>query len=352
MRLFLTSVLIVVTLVFAACSAKQPSVAESGNTQTAHADQSSTANDGSAPAASAGRPETSTATATTANSNSSVGSRISNTPAYKKVSETQVTAAQADAQRAANVATERKIIRNAEIHLETNNPAEGQRRITGIAEARGGFVVNTDIKQREGEDQTRPETIVTLTVRVPWEQFKATLEEIRGVGSRVRQEKTTGQDVTEEYFDLEARIKTKRALEAQFMEIMKQARNVSDALEVQSQLADVRTEIERLEGRRRYLENQSSLSTITVTLSTPTLLVNTSSTGFFYQVKRAFGSGVDIAAAITLFLIQALLALLPVAILIFLPLWLLIRYMLRRNRRLRPAHILVQDEEQPVPQHR
>ena len=81
--------------------------------------------------------------------------------------------------------------------------------------------------------------------------------------------KISGQDVSEEYLDLEARLRTKKALEAQFLEIMKQARKVQDALDVQSQLADVRTEIERLEGRRRFLENQAALSTITTTLQMP-----------------------------------------------------------------------------------
>jgi hypothetical protein len=261
------------------------------------------------------------------------------------VSDKQVTDAQADQERAAHIAAERKIIRNAELNLEMENPAEGQRRIAHIAEAHGGFVVNSDARQREDEDQTKPDMTATVTLRVPSDQFDQTVNEILGVGKRVRQNKMTGQDVTEEYFDLEARIKAKRALEAQFMEIMKQARSVSDALEVQSQLAEVRTEIERLEGRHRYLDNQSSLSTITVTLSSPALLVSTNTTGFGNQLKRAFGGGVDIAAGITLFIIQALLALLPVVILIFLPLGFLVRYLVRRNRRLQLARELVHDEK-------
>ena len=75
--------------------------------------------------------------------------------------------------------------------------------------------------------------------------------------------------MTEEYIDLEARLRAQRALEAQFLEIMKTANKVSDALEVQRELANVRSEIERVEGRRRFLENQSSLSTIKVVLQTP-----------------------------------------------------------------------------------
>ncbi|HEY0543831.1 MAG TPA: DUF4349 domain-containing protein [Pyrinomonadaceae bacterium] len=248
----------------------------------------------------------------------------------------------ADKAQASNTAMERKIIRNAELHMEVSNPSESQRRIASIAESRGGFVVNSDASQRQDNDKSRPEMTVTVVVRVPAAQFDATLNEIRGAASRIMQEKTTGQDVTEEYIDLEARIRTKQALEAQFLEIMKQAKSVTDALEVQRQLAEVRTEIEQLEGHRRYLENQSSLSTITVTLQSPTPIVSTS--GFFYSVRQAFADGVDIAATITLFLIRALITLLPVAIFIFLPLALIARYFIRRARRMQLADALTREE--------
>jgi hypothetical protein len=257
---------------------------------------------------------------------------------------------QTEAERASAIAAGRKIISNADLNLESSDPADGQRKAARIAVAHGGFVVNSDVSQRDTEDQTKSELTVNMTLRVPSDQFDAAVEEIKSLSTRVRQNKITGQDVTEEFYDLEARIKAKRALEAQFMEIMKQAHTVEDALQVQTQLAEVRTDIERLEGRRRFLENQSSLSTINVQMSTPALLVNTNSTGFFHQIKRAFGSGVDIAAGITLFIIEAILALLPVALLIFLPLALLVRYLVRRNRRLQLARSLVQDENQPVPQ--
>jgi hypothetical protein len=339
MRLFLTSFLIIVTLIFAACASSQHSTEQSTSTGSTSTSQSGTV----APS------QQSTTSASSATS--SAGNVPDHAPnyAYQKVSEKQESIPQTDAERAA---AGRKIISNADLNLELSDPAEGQRKATHIAVAHGGFVVNSDVRHRDSEDLTKPELSVNLTVRVPADQFDAAVQEIKSLSTRVHQDKITGQDVTEEFYDLEARIKAKRALEAQFMEIMKQAHSVPDALQVQTQLAEVRTEIERLEGRRRYLENQSSLSTINVTMSTPALLVNTNSTGFFNQVKRAFGSGVDIAAGITLFIIEAVLALLPIALLIFLPLGLLIRYVVRRNRRLQLARDLVHDEDQPVPQAR
>jgi hypothetical protein len=232
------------------------------------------------------------------------------------------------------VVTERKLIRNADITLESDNPADTLRKVTQIAEGSGGFIVSSESKQANAEGQLKPESTVTVTIKVPAAQFDSVINQIRGAGSRIAQDKISTQDVTEEYIDLEARIRAKQALEAQFMEIMKQARTVQDALEVQRQLSDVRAEIERLEGRRRFLENQTSLSTINITMRPPTQIVST--TGFFYSVKRAFGDGLDVAAAITLGLIQVIVALLPVIIFIGLPIFLVVRYFVRRAQRQPP----------------
>jgi hypothetical protein len=228
-------------------------------------------------------------------------------------------------------AVERKIIRNAELSLETDEPQKAMQRVASIAEARGGFVVTSESRQQAGADGGKAYEIITMEARVPAAQFDAALNDIRAVGSRVTAEKITGQDVTEEYIDLEARLRTQRALEAQLLDIMKQARQVSEAITVQRELANVRTEIERVEGRRRFLENQASLSTIKVTLQPPSPLVST--TGFFRSARSAFGDGIDIAAAITLVLIRVLLAMRPLAVFFGLPLYFLWRYVARRARR-------------------
>jgi len=246
----------------------------------------------------------------------------------------------ADAANTVSQALERKIIRNANLTVEVASPAEAQRKIASIAESHQGFVVTSESTQRTAEDKTKPEVTINLVIRVPAVQFNQIMEEIRAVGTRVAQEKTTGQDVTEEFIDLEARIKNQKALEAQFLEIMKRAGKVADALEVQRELADVRTEIEKLEGRGRFLENQASLSTINVTLQTPIQILN--ATGFWYSVKAAFTDGVDVAAAIVVFLIRAIVALLPILALIVLPIALITRLVVRRFGR---RHTLPQDAD-------
>ena len=244
----------------------------------------------------------------------------------------QVSLNQAQQSQSMAEAMNRKILRNAELTLEVSDPATSQRKITSIAESLGGFVVLSESKQQHsGEGQQN--LFVNVVVRIPAQQFDAALNEIRSQGTSVIQEKTTGQDVTEEYIDLEARIRSQKALESQFLEIMKQANKVADALEVQRQIADVRTEIEKLEGRKRFLENRASLSTITVNLQTRTPIV-VSTTGFGRNIRAAIADSVAVAGAIVLFLIRFVIVMIPVLVLIIIPGGLLARYIYRRTRRM------------------
>jgi len=236
---------------------------------------------------------------------------------------------------------ERKIIRNAELQLEADAPEEAQTAITQIAESSGGFVVAST--QSSSDEKTRKRDTVTMTVRVPAAKFNEALEAIRRTSNRVIVETVKGQDVTEEFIDIEARLKAQRALEAQFLEIMKRGNTVQDALNVQRELATVRGEIEKIEGRRRYLENQSSFSTFTITLRTPTAF-SANAPGFFNRLGQAFGIGFDAALTFIVYFVTILIAFLPFLILIVLPIYLVIRYLLRKNRKRKLASEIAREE--------
>jgi Domain of unknown function (DUF4349) len=241
-------------------------------------------------------------------------------PAITKISLESANASQGSAQ-----ITERKIIRNAELTIEIDDPRKGLQKIASIAEKNGGFIISSESKDKLANEQKLTSTTITITARVPAAQFGDAVEAIRQIAGKITIEKISGIDVTEDYIDLEARIRTKRALEMQFLEIMRQARKISDALEVQSQLADVRTEIESLEGRRRFLENKSALSTISVTLQSPAPLFVATKSGFQNSVKMAFGDGLDTASEIVLGVIRFVMVIIPIAILILFPCWLLFK---------------------------
>ena len=242
----------------------------------------------------------------------------------------QVTLAQATTSQQAPVPSDRKIIRNADMQIESNAPADAQQKIEAIAQGYGGFVVES--QQSMADERAATRDIVAITVRVPAEKFSAAIEDIRKTGNRVINETAKGEDVTEEFIDVEARLKAKKALEEQFMEIMKRANTVGEALEVQRQLGDVRAEIEKIEGRKRFLENQASLSTIKVRLQTPAALTN-SSKGFGYRLMDALATGFDFALSFVLGLVTLAISALPFLLFICLPIYLIIRYFWRKSRK-------------------
>lgn len=327
MRLLLACLLAVNLLAFSGCNAYQKSAG-----REAPMVKESSQNEGAAPAAPGVRITEAYSVDKAAGSNRM---QAVNAPTEDG------SLAKADSAQAASEAIERKIIRNGKLTIETDSPTAGQSKITSIAESLGGFVITSEFKQR---GSTSSET-VTITVRVPASQFNEALEKIRAVGNEVINENISGQDVTEEFLDLEARIKTKKALEAQFLEIMKQAKNVTDALEVQSQIAEVRTEIERMEGRKRFLQNQASLSTIIITLQSPVpVSLTTSTTGFGHSIKQAFADGLDLAASIVLGLIRLIIVMIPIILFILLPFALLLKFALRRLRSSKKAEPAAQTQ--------
>lgn len=237
-------------------------------------------------------------------------------------------------------AADRKIIRNAEITIEVSSTTDAQHLVTSIAESHGGFVATSEAKQRESNDPAQRKLDIKLVVRVPSTQFGSAFDQIKKLAGNTPSEQVTSQDVTEDFIDLEARIKTQKALEVQFLEIMRQAHKIEDALEVQRQIAEVRTEIEKLEGRKRFLENRSSLSTINVNILEPKPVITVTETGFRQSLKDAVSDSISLASDIMLFFARFVIMMVPVTVFVFLPMGLVIRYLIRRAKRVRLAQAL------------
>jgi hypothetical protein len=265
---------------------------------------------------------------------------VAKTVPAQTVQQQKISLTEIDKEGSSAEAFERKIIRNAEITMEVSSTTDTQHRVASIAESNGGFVVTSESKQRENVDPGQRTLDIKLVVRVPSPHFGVAFDEIKKLASNTPSEQVTGQDVTEEFIDLEARIKTQKALEIQFLEIMRQAYKVADALEVQRQIADVRTEIEKLEGRKRFLENRSSLSTITVNIQAPKPAIAVTGTGFGQQIREAVSDSVGMASDMVLFFVRFAILMVPILIFIVLPSGLVARYLMRRAKRVRLAHAL------------
>lgn len=236
---------------------------------------------------------------------------------------------------------DRKVVRNAELDLESESPERSQQKITSVAEANGGFVVESN--QSSSDIQIATRDIVTMTIRVPSERFETALDDVRKAADRIVAENVKGLDVTEEFIDIEARLKAKKALEAQFMDIMKRASSIEEAMNVQAQLADVRAEIEKIEGRKRFLENQSSLSTIKVRVQTPKVFA-AASQGFGGRLAESFEAGFNVATNFVLGLLTFVIAILPFALLIGLPSVLAFRYFWKRQSRPKSVSEIAREE--------
>jgi predicted component of type VI protein secretion system len=104
-----------------------------------------------------------------------------------------------------------------------------------------------------------------MTIRVPQNNFDNFLNEITVGITQFDVKDINVKDVTEEFLDVEARLKTKKELEARYLEILKKANSVKEILEVEREIGHLRSDIESIEGRLKYLSNQVAFSTLTVT---------------------------------------------------------------------------------------
>ena len=166
-----------------------------------------------------------------------------------------------------SVPAERMVIRSAYLALIVEDVSASMIQITNLASAYGGFVVNSDIR----EEQNR--LFANISFRVDSARFNEALQALRDLAADVRSESTSGQDVTEEYVDLGAKLRNLEASEAQLLELLKKAGKVDEILEVQRELVKTRGEIEQIKGRLQYLEQSSSLAFINASLEQSKLTV-------------------------------------------------------------------------------
>lgn len=156
---------------------------------------------------------------------------------------------------------ERMIVKTGSLSLVVKDVRSSVDTIAAYAKANGGFVVSSNISKTD----VAPYGVVTI--RIPVATFDNGFKEIKALGD-VENEYTQGSDITEEYTDNAARLKTLQATEQQFLLIMRQAVKITDILAVQNQLTQVQSQIEVLQGRMKYLKESAALSTLTVNLAT------------------------------------------------------------------------------------
>jgi len=159
---------------------------------------------------------------------------------------------------------ERMIVRTGEMALVVEDVVDTRDEIAQLAVKYDGYVVSSRISGEEQEMRGH------ISIRVPDGKFESALAELRDLAIRVTSESTSSQDVTEEYVDLESRLKNAQATESQYLALLQKAADVEDILRIYERLSQVRREIEQIKGRMQYLERTSSMSLISVSLKPQT----------------------------------------------------------------------------------
>ncbi|MFQ3663255.1 MAG: DUF4349 domain-containing protein [Chloroflexaceae bacterium] len=152
----------------------------------------------------------------------------------------------------------RLVIKTATLSIEVENVAEAEARISARAQELGGYVVSLQT------DGTETERTAVITFRVPARRFDEALSGVEGLARKVFSRMISGDDVTEEFVDLESQLRNLEATRDRLLDLLGRAEKVEDALQVNQALTDVQGQIEQIQGRMKYLQQSAAFSTITV----------------------------------------------------------------------------------------
>ncbi len=156
-------------------------------------------------------------------------------------------------------AISRKIIYDAQVDLLVDSVDPVARKLTGLIQSAGGFIAEQNVTGSPGSLRS-----IHWRIRVPVEQFDSFVESIVTLGELERNNRTS-QDITDQYYDIEARIKNKKVEEQTLQKILQErSGKLEDILKIEIELSRVRGEIEQFQGKIRVLENLSSLATLTL----------------------------------------------------------------------------------------
>jgi hypothetical protein len=245
----------------------------------------------------------------------------------------------------------RMIIKDAQITLLVADSDIAIDRTTQVISDVGGYIVSSRVWYQEWNGQNYKYS--TITIGVPVDQFERTLSRLRGLSIRVLDEVATGEDVTNQYVDLESQLRNLEATRDRIRTFLDRAETVDDALKVNQQLSEIEKQIEEIKGRVNYLAGRSAYSTITVTIQpdlpqitpsptltpTPTSTPSPTPTPTSWKPGETLGDASGTLVKIYQWLINAAIWILIVVVPIFAPPVLLIWFIwwLVTRKRKKPA---------------
>ena len=157
----------------------------------------------------------------------------------------------------------RMIVKNADIRLLVEDTNTAIDRTTQIVGDSGGYIVSSRVWYQDyAEYQLK---YASVTLGVPVEEFEKVLSRLRGLALEVKDESASGDDVTDQYVDLQSQLTNLEATRERVASFLDDAKTVEEALQVNQELANLEAQIEQIKGRMNYLNDRSAFSTVTIT---------------------------------------------------------------------------------------
>jgi len=156
----------------------------------------------------------------------------------------------------------RMVIESSNMSMVVNDVRQKMDKILSHVESKNGYMVSSNLNQPEEKPYAN------LIVRVPSQELRPTLEYLRGLAVKVTSENLKGRDVTDQYMDIDARLKTLEKTKLKFEEIMDKATKVQDILQVQREIISLQSQIDSLKGQQKYLEKSAESAKLSIHLST------------------------------------------------------------------------------------
>lgn len=202
-----------------------------------------------------------------------------------------------------------RIIKNANLSLEVKDGAFDERfqQATLLAARHGGFVASSRTSGRDRRSGT-------LVLRVPAAEFEAVLGELKGLGT-ITSESISGEDVTAQFVDLEARLRNWEAQEQVLLGLMAKAQTIQESITVQRTLQDVQLAIEEIRGQLRVLDDQTAMSTVTLVISELGVGIPSPDDGGLPSVSEAWNLALDGFLAVVATVVVSLGYVLPLVLL-------------------------------------
>jgi hypothetical protein len=194
---------------------------------------------------------------------------------------------------------DRKIIFTASLGIEAENVQASFLEAGNVARRAGGFVESSNLSFREGRDGEQYAYAV-ITLRVPAGQYDGVVSSLRGLaGTTLTREESGSTEVTEEYTDLESRLRNLARSEQQYLELLKQAETIEEILIVNDRIDGVRSQIEQIQGRLQVLDDLTDLATITLSIDpVPAVVATVDEPSGPPSVGEAFADAWDVSIEI------------------------------------------------------